>query len=134
MRHSPPCRRCRNQYGSVQCRAVFGPPCQRHAGLGMEIGGSYLENESRLSDISLKWMVHAAVNLPDATGPTGHGLKISPSLLQLRPDPLGPQHDEREPGFLWGIRWPKGLRRVDPEAALHSSVYVRAAAKQVPHF
>jgi uncharacterized protein (DUF2235 family) len=104
------------------------------AGNHSDVGGSYLENESRLSDISLKWMVHAAVNLPDATGPTGHGLKISASLLQLRPDPLGPQHDEREPGFLWGIRWPKGLRRVDPEAALHSSVYVRAAAKQVPHF
>jgi hypothetical protein len=104
------------------------------AGDHSDVGGSYLENESRLSDISLNWMAHAAVNLPDANGPTGHGLKVSPLLLQLRPDPLGPQHDEREPGFLWGIRWPKGLRRVDPEAALHSSVYVRAAAKQVPHF
>jgi hypothetical protein len=104
------------------------------AGNHSDVGGSYLENESRLSDISLKWMAHAAVNLPDATGPTGHGLKISPSLLQLRPDPLGPQHDEREPGFVCGIRWPKGLRRVDPEAILHSSVYVRASAKRVPHF
>jgi hypothetical protein len=60
-------------------------------------------------------------------------IKVNPLLLQLRPDPLGPQHDEREPGF-WGIRWPKGLRHVDPEAILHSSVYARAAAVRVPHF
>jgi uncharacterized protein (DUF2235 family) len=103
------------------------------AGNHSDVGGSYLENESRLSDISLGWMVHAAMNLPDDTGPTGHGIKINPLLLQLRPNPLGPQHDEREPGF-WGIRWPKGLRPVDPQAILHSSVYARAAAERVPHF
>jgi hypothetical protein len=103
------------------------------AGNHSDIGGSYLENESRLSDISLKWMVHAATALPDETGPNGAGIKVNPLLLQLRPDPLGPQHDEREPGF-WGIRWPKGLRHVDPEAILHSSVYERAAAERVPHF
>ncbi|MBV5268782.1 MAG: hypothetical protein JZU55_01240, partial [Afipia sp.] len=28
----------------------------------------------------------------------------------------------------------KGLRHVDPEAILHSSVYARAAAQRVPHF
>lgn len=104
------------------------------AGNHSDVGGSYLENESRLSDISLKWMVHAATNLPDETSATGNGIKVNPSLLQLRPDPLGPQHDEREPGFIFGIRWPKGLRRVDPEAVLHSSVFERAGAEQVPHF
>ncbi|MGZ3337535.1 MAG: hypothetical protein ACXVBV_19615, partial [Isosphaeraceae bacterium] len=103
------------------------------AGNHSDVGGSYLENESRLSDVSLKWMVHAATALPDETGPNGAGIKVNPLLLQLRPDPLGPQHDEREPGF-WGIRWPKGLRHVDPEAILHSSVYARAAAERVPHF
>jgi uncharacterized protein (DUF2235 family) len=103
------------------------------AGNHSDVGGSYLENEARLSDISLKWMTHAAMTLPDETGPTGAGIKANPLLLQLRPDPLGPQHDEREPGF-WGIRWPKGLRHVDPEAVLHSSVYARGAAERVPHF
>jgi uncharacterized protein (DUF2235 family) len=103
------------------------------AGNHSDVGGSYLENESRLSDISLKWMVHAAMMLPDENGPDGAGIKVNPLLLQLRPDPLGPQHDEREPGF-WGVRWPKGLRRVDPEAILHSSVYARSAAVRVPHF
>jgi uncharacterized protein (DUF2235 family) len=103
------------------------------AGNHSDIGGSYLENESRLSDISLGWMVHVAMNLPDDTGPAGCGIKVNPLLLQLRPNPLGPQHDEREPGF-WGIRWPKGLRHIDPEAVLHPSVYVRAAVERVPHF
>lgn len=78
-------------------------------------------------------MVDAATALPDETGPNGAGIEVNPLLQQLRPDPLGPQHDEREPGF-WGIRWPKGLRHVDPEAILHSSVYARTAAERVPHF
>src|SRR5260370_2829361 len=103
------------------------------AGNHSDVGGSYLENESRLSDISLKWMVHAATALPDETRPNGAGIKVNPLLLQLRPDPLGPQHDEREPGSC-GIRRPKGLRHVDPEAILHSCVYARAAAERVPHF
>jgi uncharacterized protein (DUF2235 family) len=103
------------------------------AGNHSDIGGSYLENESRLSDISIGWMAHAAVNLPDDTSSIGHGIKVNPLLLQLRPDPLGPQHDEREPGF-WGFRWPRGLRDVKPDAVLHPSVYERAAASRVPHF
>lgn len=68
-----------------------------------DIGGSYPENESRLSDIALSWMVHAAVNLPDADSPTGNGIKVDTrSYLKLNPDPLGPQHDAREPGYLRG--------------------------------
>jgi hypothetical protein len=73
------------------------------------------------------------MTLPDETGPTGAGIRANPLLLQLHPDPLGPQHDKREPGF-WSIRWPKGLRHVDPEAVLHSSVYASGAAARVPHF
>jgi uncharacterized protein (DUF2235 family) len=103
------------------------------AGNHSDIGGSYLENESRLSDITLKWMVHAAINLPDEHAVDGCGIRVNPLLLQLRPDPLGPQHDEREPG-LFGRKWPKGLRTVEPVAMLHSSVYERAAVDQVPHF
>lgn len=50
-----------------------------------DIGSSYLENESRLSDISLQWMLDAA---------TKAGLKHDESLLRLHPDSTGPQHDE----------------------------------------
>ncbi len=57
------------------------------AGNHSDVGGSYSENESRLSDISLQWMLEAAVKA---------GLKYDPSVLKLFPDPFGPQHDETE--------------------------------------
>jgi Uncharacterized alpha/beta hydrolase domain (DUF2235) len=105
------------------------------AGVHSDIGGSYGENESRLSDIALAWMVHAAENLPDANTPNGSGIKIDPCFLQLRPDPLGPQHDAREPGWFGGrLKWAKALREIDPDAPLHSSVYERFAADKVQHF
>ena len=72
------------------------------AGNHSDVGGSYPENEARLSDISLGWMVHAAVNLPDGKTPTGNGIKVDDRYLQLNPDPFGPQHDEREPGYFGG--------------------------------
>lgn len=50
-----------------------------------DIGGSYPENESRLSDIALSWMVQAAVNLPDADSPTGNGIKVDTRYLKLNP-------------------------------------------------
>jgi len=106
------------------------------AGNHSDIGGSYPENEARLSDISLGWMVHAAVNLPDGKTPTGNGIKVDERYLQLNPDPLGPQHDAREPGYLGGrFKWTKGLRKIQPCAILHSSVYKRFDAPEgVPHF
>jgi uncharacterized protein (DUF2235 family) len=105
------------------------------AGVHSDIGGGYAENESRLSDITLEWMVHAAENLPDATTPDGNGIKVDRKYLQLYPDARGPQHDAREPGYLWGrFKWTKGLRKIDPNAILHSSVYERFAADKVQHF
>jgi uncharacterized protein (DUF2235 family) len=107
------------------------------AGNHSDIGGSYPENEARLSDISLGWMVHAAVNLPDGKAPTGNGIKVDDRYLQLNPDPLGPQHDAREAGFFGGRlkAWKEGHRKVDPCAILHSSVYKRFDAPDgVQHF
>jgi len=106
------------------------------AGNHSDIGGSYPENEARLSDISLGWMVHAAVNLPDGKTPTGNGIKVDDRFLQLNPDPLGPQHDAREPGYFGGhFKWTEGHRKVEPCAILHSSVYKRFDAPGgVPHF
>lgn len=99
-----------------------------------DIGGGYPENEARLSDISLGWMVNAAVNLPDSNTPTGNGIKVDARFLMLNPDPFGPQHDERESGYLSHF-WPEGLRKIDPCAILHSSVYKRIDAPDgVPHF
>jgi len=105
------------------------------AGVHSDIGGGYAENEARLSDITLGWMVHAAEDLPDANSPNGNGIKVDRRFLQLNPDARGPQHDAREPGYLWGrLKWPKALREIDPDAILHRTVYERFAADKVQHF
>ena len=106
------------------------------AGNHSDIGGSYPENEARLSDITLGWMVHAAKNLPDGKSSDGFGIKVDDRYMALHPDPLGPQHDEREPGFLGGrFKWKAGSRDVQEVAILHSSVLTRFAAPEgVQHF
>lgn len=99
------------------------------AGNHSDIGGSYPENEARLSDISLNWMVHAARNLPDGVVPGGFGIKVDERYLSLHPDPLGAQHDEREPGFFGGrYKWKLGSRSILDDAILHPSVLKRFAA------
>ena len=105
------------------------------AGVHSDIGGGYAENEARLSDIALEWMVHAAENLPDANTPNGNGIIIDRRHLQLNPDARGPQHDEREPGYFGGrLKWTKALRKIAPDAILHPSVYDRFAADKVSQF
>jgi hypothetical protein len=95
-------------------------------GVHADIGGGYLENEARLSDIALGWMLAAASIVPD-------GLKHDSSVLKLWPDPGGPQHDEQAGG---GLK--KGLRPLpaDPKthesgAIMHKSVYRRFAGDPV---
>ena len=105
------------------------------AGVHSDIGGGYTENESRLSDITLAWMADAAENLPNGSTANGAGIKVDRRYLQLYPDPRGPQHDAREPGYFGGgLKWPKALRKIDPDAPLHGSVYQRFAADKVQHF
>jgi len=105
------------------------------AGVHSDVGGSYAENESRLSDIALEWMVHAAVNLPSDNAADGSGIKVDQSFLRLTPDARGPQHDAREPGYFGGrFKWAEALRKVDHDAILHASVYERFAADRVRHF
>src|SRR6202048_1094308 len=90
------------------------------AGNHSDVGGSYLENESRLSDISLEWMLEEAVKV---------GLKYDPSVLKLYPDPTGPQHDEAR-GSLFRL-FPSKLRRIPNDAPLHPSVVKRFKAVEV---
>ena len=105
------------------------------AGVHSDIGGSYAENKSRLSDIALQWMTHAAENLPDANTPNGNGIKVDRIYLHLYPDARGPQHDAREPGYFGGrFKYAKALRKIDLNAILHPSVYERFAADRVQHF
>jgi hypothetical protein len=58
------------------------------AGNHSDVGGSYPENETRLSDISLGWMAHAAQTFPDRKGPDGFGIKVHDRFLKLNADRL----------------------------------------------
>lgn len=89
------------------------------AGNHSDIGGSYPENESRLSDISLKWMANQAKRA---------GLLVNPQYLQLFGKPDGPQHDECRVGIsILGVRfkWREKMRRVVANATVHPSVWDR---------
>lgn len=57
------------------------------AGNHSDIGGSYPETESRLSDIALEWMTQEAEAVPN-------GVIIDRTKLNLFPDPAGVQHCE----------------------------------------
>jgi uncharacterized protein (DUF2235 family) len=86
------------------------------AGNHSDIGGSYPENESRLSDISLQWMLHEAQKIPD-------GLRADQAVLRLYPATEGMQHDEcREMVFRFAN---KINRQILPDATLHASVEER---------
>jgi uncharacterized protein (DUF2235 family) len=99
------------------------------AGNHSDVGGSYPEDEARLSDISLKWMVDQATSLP-------HPLLVDPSRLHLFPDSAGMQHSEVEsmresyPSWWpksWRWTWAQVPRDVNIEAPLHSTVFDRFA-------
>lgn len=84
------------------------------AGNHSDIGGSYPENELRLSDIALDWMLKWASAVPDE-------LKHDRRVLKLSPYPEGKQHDEVRTGFgmitkLIGYTWPEQHRTIRSDA------------------
>ena len=75
------------------------------AGNHSDIGGSYLENESRLSDIALQWMVDEATKIP-------HPIIVDLTKIQMFPDISGIQHCEVMAGFELYPNWfPPSWRR-----------------------
>jgi uncharacterized protein (DUF2235 family) len=94
------------------------------AGNHSDIGGSYPENESRLSDITLKWMLDAACRV---------GLRYDAALLRLYPDPAGPQHDETKSSRVFRHAG-KAARKLRPDFPLHDSVIQRFEAGEVLHY
>lgn len=97
------------------------------AGNHSDVGGSYAQDESRLSDIALDWMVKQ-------TQEPSHKLLVDFNRLKLFPDPLGMQHCEVKsmrdsfPAWLhrkWRPVWSQKLREINPEAPLHPSVLIR---------
>lgn len=98
------------------------------AGCHSDIGGSYPEHESRLSDIALDWMVD---ELQDCV----KDVDLNEAMLNRWPDPLGLQHEEvYMPGLAWlGIKWKRKPRVVDEEVGgLHPTVITRLQADAVP--
>lgn len=105
------------------------------AGNHSDIGGSYPEDESRLSDIPLSWMVDEATSLP-------HPIKVDWTKLHLFPRPDGIQHCEVENTLdSFPSWWPKRLRRfwrtdtrwTASGAPHHDSVAERFALAEVTH-
>lgn len=100
------------------------------AGDHADIGGGYPENESRLSDIALHWMVSEVRS-------TEHPLILNDRWLNVFPDPAGMQHDEvqgyRERYFGLPI-WKASLRKVPDGSVLHPSVIQRFASGPVRLF
>lgn len=98
------------------------------AGCHSDVGGSYAEDESRLSDIALQWMV-------DELRCCVPSVKVQRELLVTTPDPLGLQHEELLMFEKLGIKrkWRQTPRLVEPQFKLHPSVVERLQAPAVPH-
>jgi hypothetical protein len=114
------------------------------AGNHSDIGGSYPEVESRLSDISLAWLLEEAVRVPDGlrVGPVYvNGAKMAGSgevgpTLYLYPADDGVQHSEiaatrdqldaiKPRWFAWFFRnqnYAVKIRSLPPDATVHPSV------------
>lgn len=108
----------RDEKGNIFFEQVWFPG--NHA----DIGGGYEENELRLSDICLQWMLDGATAIP-------HPVKLDPSVLVTHPAPEGRRHDEVRSGFgiitmLTGKTWSEQHRKLPSnDAPMHRSVYER---------
>lgn len=104
------------------------------AGNHSDIGGSYPEEESRLSDITLSWMI-------DELKSHDESLEFHPDRLHLFPDPRGVQHSaladwiDAMPSWTAGIieRFGRGQRRVLSIDSVHESVGQRMKEREVLH-
>ncbi|MGD9713045.1 MAG: DUF2235 domain-containing protein, partial [Thermomicrobiales bacterium] len=102
------------------------------AGNHSDIGGSYPETESRLSDVALGWMVEQATSaeLP-------YRLQIDRRVLHVFPDPSAMQHCEIEgfanahPVIARFVNWSAKPRKSALGAPLHPSVELRFNCNEV---
>jgi type VI secretion system (T6SS) phospholipase Tle1-like effector len=113
----------RDERGNIYFEQVWFP------GDHADIGGGYEENESRLSDGVLHWMLIAATAIP-------HSIKFDTDVLLTYPVPIAKLHDEVKAGFglitkLTGCTWMKAHRSLPSKAAtMHKSVYERFDARE----
>ncbi|MGY3578816.1 phospholipase effector Tle1 domain-containing protein [Bradyrhizobium sp. USDA 4504] len=101
------------------------------AGNHADIGGSYPENESRLSDITLSWMVEFIAEKI----PAPERVIVDRNLLQLFPSADGMMHDECMVGIGGtSLNWSKAVREIPDAAQLHETVYERLAMTSVRNY
>jgi len=118
------------------------------AGNHSDIGGSYDETESRLSDISLQWMLEQATGVADPLIVAGVATRddiLRNDRLRLHPSSAGVQHCEvvamddaiasKTPKWLkWATRslsWDVEVRPIPSAAPVHESVEGRFALAAV---
>ena len=113
----------RDEKGNIFFEQVWFPG--NHA----DIGGGYEENELRLSDATLHWMVVATTVIP-------HPIKLDLDVLKTYPVPVGRSHNEVKTGFglittLTRINWITKRRELPSnDATMHKSVYERFDAPE----
>jgi uncharacterized protein (DUF2235 family) len=101
------------------------------AGNHADVGGSYPENESRLSDITLKWMVDFITDEIPMEG----RVTVDAYYMRLHPSSDGMMHDECMVGVGGtSIRWSAAIRNVPETAKLHDTVYERLRMNKVRNF
>ena len=104
------------------------------AGNHSDIGGSYPENKSRLSDIALKWMADfISKEIPDETA----RISINEDFLNVSPSYDGMMHDELMVGQGPAHKihfWAAGERKVDPNGELHETVLSRLGLASVRNY
>ena len=118
------------------------------AGNHSDVGGSYDETESRLSDIALQWMVEEATKLPGGlivAGQKAPGDASDNPKLRVFPSADGVQHCEvvgmqdtiesKVPKWLQpytgSLTYPVKMREIKPDARVHPTVTERFALKSV---
>lgn len=97
------------------------------AGNHSDIGGSYPEDESRLSDIALDWMLgELTARVP---------IRLDRTKLNTWGSPDGMQHCEVQYSseHKWRPTWRSKDREIKQDAPLHPSVLARFALSEVPH-
>lgn len=97
------------------------------AGNHSDIGGSYPENESRLSDISLKWML----DFITTDLPPNKCVAYNSDALRLYPSAAGMMHDETQSSK---VRWLKAPRIVAAGGMLHPTVIERMMLDSVREY
>lgn len=109
------------------------------AGNHSDIGGSYPEAESRLSDIALDWMLKEARSVPDPLIVDEARIRIFPAWDGVQHDELAGMSDtvrQRTPTWLrWltrSVTWKEKLRAPKIDAITHPSVSERFSATSVP--